>query len=146
VEVRLARPEDTAAVADVYVGSFATLTFLPRLHTDEETRAWIADVVMANQEVWVAELEGSVVGMASLSDGVLEQFYVAPDAQSHGVGTALLEKAKERRPAGFTFWVFQQNHSARRFYERRGCRLLELTDGSHNEERTPDALYEWRPP
>jgi hypothetical protein len=54
-------------------------------------------------------------------------------------------KTKERRPAGFTLWVFQQNERARRFYEARGLTLVKLTDGSGNEERTPDALYEWLP-
>ena len=36
--------------------------------------------------------------------------------------------------------------SSRRFYQERGCRLVELTDGAENEEREPDALYEWVPP
>ena len=83
--------------------------------------------------------------MASLSNEMLDHFYVHPDAQGRGAGSALLDKAKERRPDGFTFWVFQQNENARRFYERRGCRLVRLTDGSGNEEKTPDALYEWKP-
>jgi hypothetical protein len=48
-------------------------------------------------------------------------------------------------PSGFRLWVFLQNAPARRFYERHGLRLVEETDGSRNEERTPDALYEWRP-
>jgi len=52
---------------------------------------------------------------------------------------------KQERPDGFPFWVFQRNEGARRFYERHGCRLVELTDGSGNEEKEPDALYEWRP-
>ena len=82
--------------------------------------------------------------MAALSDEMLDHLYVHPDAQEAGAGSALLDKAKERRPGGFTFWVFQQNENARAFYERRGCRLVRLTDGSGNEERTPDALYEWR--
>ncbi|HEX5262508.1 MAG TPA: hypothetical protein VFW13_03220, partial [Phenylobacterium sp.] len=42
-------------------------------------------------------------------------------------------------------WTFQQNTRARKFYEDRGFRLVKLTDGLGNEERTPDALYEWRP-
>ena len=29
--------------------------------------------------------------------------------------------------------------------EHRGMQVIELTDGSRNEEREPDALYEWRP-
>jgi GNAT superfamily N-acetyltransferase len=144
VELRRAGPGDGDAVADVFIPSFESLTFLPTLHTHEEHRAFIRDRI-ADSEVWVAEEEGRVVGMAVLSDDVLEQFYVHPDAQGHGAGSALLDRTKERRPNGFTFWVFQQNGRARRFYERRGCRLVRLTDGRGNQEKTPDALYEWRP-
>jgi GNAT superfamily N-acetyltransferase len=144
VEVRLAGPDDADAVAEVFIASFGTLTFLPMLHTDEETRAFVRGFV-ARDEVWVAEDGGRIVGMASLSKEMLDHFYVHPHAHGRGAGSALLDKAKERRPDGFTFWVFQQNENARRFYERRGCRLVRLTDGSGNEEKTPDALYEWKP-
>ena len=41
-------------------------------------------------------------------------------------------------------WVFQKNMPAIRFYTRRGFHLVELSDRSGNEEREPDALYEWR--
>jgi len=143
VEVRLATPDDADAVAAVFTASFRTLTFLPMLHTAEEDRAHIARVI-ARDEVWVAEDDGRIVGMAALAEQ-LDALYVHPDAQSGGAGSALLAKAKERRPGGFTFWVFQQNEAARRFYERRGCRAVMLTDGSGNEEKTPDALYEWQP-
>ena len=142
--IRQATAGDADTVADVYVSSFRTLDFLPRVHGDDETRTWIRDTVLPTHEVWVAEEDGRIVGMAALSGDVLEQLYVAPDAQGRGVGDALFARAKERRPDGFSFWVFQANERARRFYERRGCRLVRLTDGSGNEERTPDALYEWR--
>jgi ribosomal protein S18 acetylase RimI-like enzyme len=144
VEVRLAGPDDADAVAEVFIASFATLAFLPKLHTDEETRGFIRRTVETS-EVWVAVDGGAIVGIAALSAEMLDQLYVHPDAQGRGAGGALLDQAKERRPGGFTFWVFQQNEPARRFYERRGCRLVKLTDGSGNDEKTPDALYEWRP-
>ncbi len=83
--------------------------------------------------------------MAALAGSVLGQLYVHPDAQRRGAGSALLDKVKELRPAGFAFWVFQQNTHARRFYERHGCHLVRLTDGSANDEKTPDVLYEWQP-
>jgi ribosomal protein S18 acetylase RimI-like enzyme len=76
---------------------------------------------------------------------MVEHLYVRPDLLRRGIGGALLQRAKERLPSGFRLWVFQQNVSARRFYERHGLRLVEETDGRRNEERTPDALYEWRP-
>ena len=40
--------------------------------------------------------------------------------------------------------VFQKNMPAIRFYSRRGFHLVELSDGSGNEEREPDAVYQWR--
>jgi len=144
IRLRRAEPADADAVAAVFTPSFATLAFLPRPHTPDEDRAFTRRLV-AEQEVWVAEENGRIVGFAALGGDMLSHLYVHPDAQRRGAGGALLAKAKERRPAGFTFWVFQQNEGARRFYEARGCRVLELTDGSGNEERTPDALYEWRP-
>ncbi|MGZ4390470.1 MAG: N-acetyltransferase family protein [Gaiellaceae bacterium] len=144
MEVRLAGPDDADAVAEVFTASFETLSFLPMLHIHAQHRAFIGGLI-EKDEAWVAEDGGRIIGMAVLSAEMLDQLYVHPDAQGRGAGSALLEKAKERRPEGFTFWVFQQNEDARRFYEQRGCRLVRLTDGSRNEEKTPDALYEWKP-
>jgi ribosomal protein S18 acetylase RimI-like enzyme len=143
VIVRRARLEDAGAVAEVFLAARAEMDYLPRLHTDEETRAFLADAVVARQRVYVAEEDGAVVGFAALQEGMLEHLYVHPAAQSRGFGSALLEEAKRACPGGFRFWVFQRNEGARRFYEARGCRLLELTDGAANEEREPDALYAW---
>ena len=143
--LRRARPEDAEAVADVFVPALGGLTFLPRLHTEDQTRAWIAETMLPSHEVWVAELEGEVVGFAALADDLLGHIYVHPSAQGRGIGSVLLQKAKDCRPRGFDLWVFQQNEGARRFYERHGLECVELTDGSGNEERTPDARYGWRP-
>jgi GNAT superfamily N-acetyltransferase len=145
VRLRLASPDDTAAVAALFRRSFGSIGFLPTLHTPEEDLAFFGRAI-ADDEVWLAEDEaGGVLGFAAVTDDMLSHLYVDPPAQDRGVGAALFARACERRPGGFTFWVFQRNERARRFYERRGCRVVELTDGSGNEEREPDALYEWRP-
>jgi ribosomal protein S18 acetylase RimI-like enzyme len=129
----------------VFIASFGTLTFLPRLHSDEEHRAYIADVVLPRHDVVVAERNGAVVGFVAMSHGeVVDHLYVDPAHQRRGAGSALLEEAKRRMPGGFRLWVFQDNVPARTFYEKHGLRVVELTDGSGNEEKTPDALYEWR--
>jgi ribosomal protein S18 acetylase RimI-like enzyme len=86
-----------------------------------------------------------VIAFVGLGDDSVRHLWVQPEAQNRGVGTALLEVAKERRPEGLQLWVFQKNVGARRFYERHGFTLAKLTDGSRNEEREPDALYVWEP-
>jgi GNAT superfamily N-acetyltransferase len=144
VLIRLAGSDDVDAIADVFVASFAGLTFLPRLHTETDTRRWIRTEMFPRHEVWVAEEEGEIVGFAALSGDLLGHLYVHPDAQGRGVGTALLGLVKAERPSGFRLWTFQRNEGARRFYERHGCALVQLTDGSGNEEQEPDALYVWQ--
>jgi ribosomal protein S18 acetylase RimI-like enzyme len=123
------------------------MPWLPELHTPEQDRWFISEIVLPNEEVWVTEVDESPVGFVALGsrDGVpfLNHLYVAPEHQGRGLGSELMRRAKMRRPQGFRLWVFQKNTGARRFYERHGCRLLELTDGSGNEEREPDALYAW---
>jgi putative acetyltransferase len=141
--IRRATAEDGASIAVLFRRSFGTLTFLPTLHTPDEDRAFF-DRAVKEQEVWVWEEDGRILGFAALGDDMLDHIYVEPEAQGRGIGTALLTHAKERRPHGFRLWTFQRNEGARRFYERHGFRVVELTDGSGNEEREPDMLYEWR--
>jgi GNAT superfamily N-acetyltransferase len=121
------------------------MPYLPPLHTDDETRAWIANVVLPHQEVWVAESAGRVVGVAALDDDTLTQLYLLPAAQGRGIGSRLLETAKTRRPEGLRLYAFQRNGRARGFYERRGFVPVEFGDGSGNEEGEPDVLYLWTP-
>ena len=145
MDLRPIRTGESDTIAEVFLASFRGLTFLPTIHTDDQIRAWIRDQMVPAHEVWVAEVAERVVGFAALSGDLLGHIYVHPDEQDRGVGTALFEVVKQQRPGGFRLWVFQKNEGARRFYERLGCRLLELGDGSGNEEKEPDALYEWPP-
>jgi putative acetyltransferase len=140
--IRRASPDDLDAVAALFRRSFGTLDFLPTLHTPEEDRRHL-EGVLAEQDVWVAEEEGRVVGFLALKGDQGTFFYVDPSAQDRGYGSELFAEAQRARPGGFEFWVFQQNERARRFYEARGCVPVEFTDGSGNEEKTPDVRYRW---
>ena len=143
--LRRATAEDGPEIAVLFRRSFGTLAFLPTLHTPEEDRTHFTRMA-ADDEVWVWEEDGRILGFAAIdAEDEVPAFYVEPDAQSRGIGTALFDRLRERRPHGFRFWVFQENTRARRFYEQHGATAIEFTDGSGNEERQPDALYEWRP-
>jgi GNAT superfamily N-acetyltransferase len=141
--IRSATSDDVEAIVAVFEPSFATLDFLPVLHTHEEHLGFFGRLV-ERADAFVHD-DGTILGFAALDGDVLSHLYVVPEAFGHGVGSALFAEMMRRRPEGFTFWVFQANERARRFYEARGCVAVRFTDGADNEERTPDALYAWRP-
>ena len=152
MEVRPARPDESEALARIMMRARNhAMTYVPAM--PEEHLPQVADhMAVFHDEVWVAERDGRLLGFLALrrsrTDGweTLEKLYVDPPAQGQGVGTVLLDKAKELRPGGLHLWVVQKNDGARRFYDRHGFRLVKLTDGEANMEREPDALYAWQPP
>ncbi|MBA2740526.1 MAG: GNAT family N-acetyltransferase [Actinobacteria bacterium] len=97
--IRRASGEEADTLAALFRRAYGTLTFLPLLHTPEEDRAHIASV-LAEREVWVFEDAGEIVGFAAFTDGLLTDLYVEPDRRRGGIGSALLEHAKSRRPTG----------------------------------------------
>ena len=142
--IRPGVPDDAAEAVRIFRESRAdAMPWLPALHTPEEDLAWFQRALAG--ESYVFEEEGRIVGFAVLREGELDALYVAPEAQRRDVGSALFRRAQQARPEGFAWWVFRDNARARRFYEALGGRLLYGTDGRANEERTPDARYEWRP-
>jgi GNAT superfamily N-acetyltransferase len=144
MRLRRGQPDDVAPMERLMRSTYDRMTYLPKLHTPEEGVAYVTRL-LADHEVWVAAGEDGVLGFAVLSADQLLQLHVAPGEQNRGIGSRLLDRAKERRPDGFSLWTFQKNDGARRFYERHGLTLVQLTDGQGNEEREPDAQYEWRP-
>ena len=80
--------------------------------------------------------------MIAFRDDWIDQLYVLPDAQGRGTGSALLDVAM-RAADRLGLWTFQRNAGARGFYEARGFKLIEQTDGARNEEKEPDVLYLW---
>lgn len=124
--------------------NYDRMPYIPRLHTPDEDLGYLTGL-LDEHEVWVADDGDGVLGFAALSPDTLLQLHVSPGEQSKGIGSRLLDRAKELRPAGFTLWVFQANDGARRFYERHGLELVQETDGAGNEEQQPDAQYAWRP-
>jgi GNAT superfamily N-acetyltransferase len=142
--IRRAVVADGPPIAALFRRAFGTLTFLPTLHTPDEDREFFAGVVQ-EQQVWVWDRDDHVLGFIAVGPAMVNHLYVEPGEQGRGIGSALLAHAQAQRPHGVRLWTFQRNDRARAFYEHRGFRLVETTDGSGNEERTPDALYEWTP-
>lgn len=142
--LRPATEEDVDPVADIlWTSRLECYPAMPTsLHTAEEGPAFITER-LAESEVWVAELGGTVIGFAIVDGDWLHSLYVHPRAAGLGVGTALIELVKGLRPDGFALWVFESNEPARRLYRSLGFVELEHTDGSTNEERERDLRMAW---
>ncbi len=145
VTLRRAGAEDADELAALFLASRReALPFLPELHSDEETHAWMGNVVVPGSEVWLAEEGGRIVGFVAVTGDHLDHLYVRPGHQRRGIGGRLLAKAQELSPERLDLWAFERNAAARAFYERHGFVVVEFGDGSGNEEREPDVRYEWR--
>jgi len=122
--IRRATVADAAAIARVHVASsqFAYEAILPPetiagMSVAEKVMEW-TQLLEEDGVVWVAEVEGSVVGFASLDGEHLTSLYVDPVAQGAGVGTALLAEAE--RAGARSLDALEASGQARMFYEARG--------------------------
>lgn len=100
MEIRVARPGDAEAIRSIYnaevTGSMVTFDLVER--TPEEQRAWMSEH-SGVYALLVAEIDGAVVGFASLSPyrtrpgystTAEDSIYVAPSHRGEGVGKELL--------------------------------------------------------
>lgn len=149
INFRRAAAQDAQAVSDVYLLSFKTfITFVKPVHTDENVRQWIAEYLIPNTDVTVAEMDGQIVGLMALKKiegiGWIDQLYLHPQVTGQGLGGQMVDLAKRTLGSPIRLYTFQPNSGARRFYEHHGFKAIEFGDGSGNEEKCPDVLYEWR--
>lgn len=149
--LRAARSTDAGDCAAVYLRSREFgLPEVPCPYEPSEVRRWMADEVIGHAEVAVAEVDGLVVGLMVVEPGRagagwIEQLYLDPAWMGRGLGSRLLDVARQRCPNGLQLWTFQANGGARRFFEREGFVAVEQTDGSFNAERAPDVRYTTNP-
>jgi GNAT superfamily N-acetyltransferase len=141
--LRRATACDADPIANVYSASFRLLTFLPMLHTVEEDRRFIANVILKEFEVTIAEDETGIVACLARRGEEVRLLYTRPDWIGMGAGSQLIEASKATDVGALELWCFQANERARRFYEARGFHAILFTDGADNEEQMPDIRYRW---
>lgn len=141
LQIRLATPDDCAAVAAVHVESWQAAyaglldpAFLAGLSVDDREASWRAVLAAGQSELMVALAGDDVAGFASFGAtrdadappgrGELWALYVHPRSWSTGAGRELWRAAQARLAAsGFTstsLWVLEGNSRAIRFYSAAG--------------------------
>ena len=91
------------------------LPSLAGLHTPDEDRAYFEGPLFDACEVWGAWEGATLSAFIAFRDGWIDQLYVLPERQGHGLGARLLDLAKQRQ-AELRLWTFQRNRLARAFY------------------------------
>jgi len=146
-EIRDATADDADALTSLFLASRRqAMPWLREVHSDDETRWWMTNVVLRDLVVRVATLDGVVAGLAAIQPGWLDHLYIAPAWQRAGLGTRLLAEARRIGGTPLRLWAFQRNLAARAFYRRHGFLEEDLTDGATNEEREPDVRMIWSAP
>ena len=118
------------------------LKFLLDLRNIEEDCRFLSEVVLRDNCVWIAEVDGKIAGFIAFQKGWVNHLYIDPPFQRQGIGRKLLEIAKRSSDA-LKLWVFEINSPAIAFYEKEGFRIIERTRGARNEARMPDVCMMW---
>ena len=145
---RKATLADAIKITRVYlISRKKLLAYAPLAHSDDDIFNWIQNTLIPTNQVTVVEKSGSIIGMMALSKnqgiGWIDQLYLLPTCVACGIGTQLINLAKDTLGSPIRLHTFQENIRAQQFYEKHAFSIIALSDGSTNEEHCPDMLYEW---
>lgn len=143
---RAAVEADAAPLTDLFLKAMlGAVPGLPLAHSRDEIVEWMRTKPIRERNVTVAMVDQRHAGFITVAEGWVHQLFIHPDFQRAGIGAGLISPVLAPASKPVRLWAFQRNAIARAFYERRGFSAELFTDGSDNEERTPDVLYVWRP-
>ena len=140
--IRKAEPKDLSRIAEILV--FAKrIKYRSIFHNDEYSFNELQVVKVADEfkdpelldKVWVYD-DGIVKGMIHLEGKEIVELYVDYFFWKEGIGSKLVELAKEKFDARFV-WTLEKNEDAIRFYESHDFKL----NGKRQfEEGTPEYI------
>ncbi|MFT7586335.1 MAG: GNAT superfamily N-acetyltransferase [Cellvibrionaceae bacterium] len=147
VTIRPASLKDAAEIAAVYLSSRKEyVSCAPLAHSDNSVRNWIKTLLVPAGNVMLALIKDEIVGLCVISvddkASWIDHLYLKPGHLRKGIGAVLLTDALTKLSKPIRLYTFQENEGARRFYEHYGFAAITFGDGSGNEEKTADVLYE----
>ena len=113
-------------------------------YTIDDDRTHFRDVISQESQVLLAEKDGKILGLMAIHDDLIDQLFIKVDEQRKGIGSQLVEKAKELSPDGLRAYTFQKNIAARSFFGRQGFKVVR-SGVSPPPENEPDLEYMWKP-
>ncbi|WP_394133240.1 N-acetyltransferase [Shewanella maritima] len=117
--IRTLREDDLdSAVAIWLAASIKAHSFVPETFWQLQQQN-MREVYLPNSESWVYEDNGQILGFISYYDGSIPAIFVAPQAQSKGIGGQLLDTVKNKYEQ-LTLTVYAENEKTHQFYLRHG--------------------------
>jgi ribosomal protein S18 acetylase RimI-like enzyme len=110
-------------------------------HPLAEQRDYFVNKLIPNFSVRVAVVDGQTAGFVAASRESIAQLYVWIDHQHRGIGTRLLNWAKQQSAGTLWLYTFAQNRRACAFYERNG--FVAVARGFEPTWQLADVRYEW---
>lgn len=90
--------------------------------------------LLPNSEIYVYIENDKIEGFIGINEDYIEGIFVNSNYQNKGIGTALLNKAKEEKEE-LTLNVYEKNRKAIKFYEKNGFKIVkEAVDKETNEK------------
>jgi GNAT superfamily N-acetyltransferase len=110
-------------------------------HPIDEQYAHFVEQVVPNNTVKVAVDCGAIVGFIASTSESVAHLYVRVQNVRQGIGSHLLNLAKDESSGSLWLYTFAQNRNARRFYERHG--FIEGEHESENMWKLEAIKYHW---
>ena len=79
--------------------------------------------LLPNSEIYVYTNQNIIEGFIGINNNYIEGIFVKSDSQNKGIGTALLNKAKEIK-TNLTLSVYEKNKKAIKFYQKNGFTIV----------------------
>ena len=143
--IRRATPADLPACAKIVNDYVDQTDWLPRMMSHSDIGAMFSADMLKTRYFLVAEEGGVIGGYLSMNEelGIVPGLYISPDLRGQGVGKALMDAAKQRRPGGLKLTVFEPNIRAKDFYEREGFVEVSEERSDDTAEGVPTLMMRW---
>jgi GNAT superfamily N-acetyltransferase len=138
------RDRDTVELVGMWRASFEWGVGVTDPHPVDEQTAFLLERVVPSHRVLVAHDESGIVGFLAATEDSVGQLYVRVDRTGRGVGSALLQIAKEQSSGHLWLYTFARNHRALAFYNRHD--FVEVARGFEPTWQLEDVRMEWTRP
>lgn len=109
---------------------------------EDQLRALEEKILPENRvRVVIEEHTGKVIGFLASNSQTISQLYIHVDYKNQGIGSRLVNIAKDDSNGSLRLFTFECNKRAQRFYERHGFRVVGR--GFEPTWQLNDVEYEW---